>query len=52
MSVYKTVSSKVLIRKIFRDLKPSKDNWIDDAIEWRAYWGCTTIMSKAMCFRY
>ena len=34
MSVYKTVSSKVLIRKIFRDLKPSKDNWIDDAIEW------------------
>jgi|TARA_R110002012_G_scaffold205347_5_gene375215 hypothetical protein len=34
MAVYKTVSSKVVIRKIFRDLKPSKDNWIDDAIEW------------------
>ena len=34
MAVYKTISSKVLIRKIFRDLKPSKDNWIDDAIEW------------------
>tara|TARA_R110001592_G_scaffold6936_6_gene38270 strand:- start:6773 stop:7657 length:885 start_codon:yes stop_codon:yes gene_type:complete len=34
MSVYKTVSSKVLIRKVFRDLKPAKDNWIDDAIEW------------------
>ena len=34
MSIYKTISSKVLIRKIFRDLKPSKDNWIDDAIEW------------------
>jgi len=34
MSIYKTVSSKVVIRKIFRDLKPSKDNWIDDAIEW------------------
>jgi len=30
----KTISSKVLIRKIFRDLKPSKDNWVDDAIEW------------------
>ena len=30
----KTVSSKVLIRKIFRDLNPSKDNWVDDAIEW------------------
>jgi len=34
MAIYKTISSKVLIRKIFRDLKPSKDNWIDDAIEW------------------
>tara|TARA_R110000744_G_scaffold202729_4_gene321600 strand:- start:508 stop:1392 length:885 start_codon:yes stop_codon:yes gene_type:complete len=34
MSIYKTISSKVVIRKIFRDLKPSKDNWIDDAVEW------------------
>jgi hypothetical protein len=34
MSVYKTISSKVVIRKIFRDLKPAKDTWIDDAIEW------------------
>ncbi len=34
MSIYKTISSKVLIRKVFRDLKPSKDNWIDDAVEW------------------
>jgi len=34
MAVYKTISSKVLIRKVFRDLKPSKDNWVDDAIEW------------------
>jgi hypothetical protein len=34
MAVYKTISSKTIIRKIFRDLKPSKDNWIDDAIEW------------------
>jgi hypothetical protein len=34
MAVYKTISSKGLIRKIFRDLKPDKDNWIDDAIEW------------------
>ena len=33
MATYKTISSKVLIRKVFRDLKPSKDNWIDDAIE-------------------
>ena len=34
MAIYKTISSKVVIRKIFRDLKPSKDNWIDEAIEW------------------
>tara|TARA_R100000700_G_C3176805_1_gene151806 strand:- start:1119 stop:2003 length:885 start_codon:yes stop_codon:yes gene_type:complete len=34
MSIYKTISSKTVIRKIFRDLKPDRDNWIDDAIEW------------------
>ena len=34
MSIYKTISSKAVIRKVFRDLKPSKDNWIDYAIEW------------------
>jgi len=34
MSIYKTKSSKTIIRKIFRDLKPQDDNWIDDAIEW------------------
>ena len=34
MAIYKTTSSKVIIRKIFRDLKPDNDNWIDDAIEW------------------
>ena len=34
MAIYKTVSSKAVIRKIFRDLKPHNDNWIDDAIEW------------------
>ena len=30
----KTISSKTIIRKIFRDLKPKNDHWIDDAIEW------------------
>ena len=34
MSIYKTISSKQIIRKVFRDLKPEDDNWIDDAIEW------------------
>tara|TARA_R110002110_G_scaffold22083_4_gene86521 strand:- start:1008 stop:1892 length:885 start_codon:yes stop_codon:yes gene_type:complete len=34
MAVYKTISSKVVIRKVFRDLKPNHADWIDDAIEW------------------
>ena len=34
MAVYKTKSSKTIIRKIFRDLRPKNDDWIDDAIEW------------------
>ena len=34
MAIYKTISSKAVVRKIFRDLKPHNDNWIDDAIEW------------------
>ena len=32
--IYKTISSKAIVRKVFRDLNPSGDNWIDDAIEW------------------
>ena len=32
--IYKNVSSKAIIRKVFRDLNPSGDNWIEDAIEW------------------
>ena len=34
MAVYKTISSKAVIRKVFRDLKPNDADWIDDAIEW------------------
>ena len=34
MAIYKNVSSKVVLNKIMRDLKPGNDNWIDDAIEW------------------
>lgn len=34
MAIYKNTSSKGIIRKIFRDLNPNTDNWIDDAIEW------------------
>jgi hypothetical protein len=34
MAIYKNVSSKEIIRKVFRDLKPANANWLDDAIEW------------------
>mgnify|MGYP003647966032 CR=1 FL=1 len=30
----KTISSKAIVRKIFRDLRPNYETWIDDAIEW------------------
>jgi len=34
MAIYKTTSSQTIIRKVFRDLRPKNDNWIDDAVEW------------------
>ena len=34
MAIYKTISSKVIVRKVFRDINPNTDNWVDDAIEW------------------
>ena len=34
MAIYKNISSKHIINKIMRDLKPNDMNWIDDAIEW------------------
>ena len=34
MAVYKNISSKVIVRKVMRDLKPTTFEWIDDAIEW------------------
>ena len=32
--VYKQISSRAIIRKVMRDLKPTNSNWIDDAVEW------------------
>tara|TARA_R100001594_G_scaffold102334_1_gene137050 strand:+ start:5446 stop:6330 length:885 start_codon:yes stop_codon:yes gene_type:complete len=53
MAVYKTTSSKAIIRKIFRDLKPDRDNWIDDAIEWIGealeHIGSATQLSQKQC---
>ena len=34
MAIYKTTSAGTVIAKIFRDLKPTNDNWVDDAVEW------------------
>jgi hypothetical protein len=34
MAIYKHVSSKEVIRKVFRDLQPSSANFIHDGIEW------------------
>ena len=34
MAIYKYVSSKEILRKIFRDLKPSTADFIHDGIEW------------------
>ena len=34
MAVYKNISSKMIIRKVMRDLKPNNAEWIDDSIEW------------------
>ena len=53
MAIYKTISSKAVIRKIFRDLKPHNDNWIDDAIEWIGealeHIGSATQLSQKQC---
>lgn len=32
--IYKTISSRAVIQKVFRDLKPTDSSWADDAIEW------------------
>ena len=34
MALYKNVSAFTIIRKVMRDIKPTNDNWTDDAIEW------------------
>ncbi len=34
MAIYKEISSKMIIRKVMRDLKPNNANWVDDAVEW------------------
>ena len=53
MAIYKTTSSKSIIRKVFRDINPNNDNWIDDAIEWIGealeHIGASTQLEKKVC---
>ena len=34
MAIYKHVSSKEIVRKVFRDIKPATADFVHDAIEW------------------
>jgi len=34
MAIYKTISSKEIVRKVMRDLNPEGGDWLHDAIEW------------------
>jgi len=34
MAIYKHVSSKEIVRKVFRDMKPNSADFVHDAIEW------------------
>jgi len=34
MAIYKNISSKTVIAKIYRDFRPTDSNWVNDAIEW------------------
>jgi hypothetical protein len=34
MAIYKNVSSKEIIRKVFRDIKPNTADFVHDAVEW------------------
>ena len=53
MAVYKTTSSKTIIRKVMRDLKPNNAHWVDDAIEWIGealeYIGAATQLVQKQC---
>ena len=53
MAIYNLTSSKVIIRKIMRDLTPSDYNWIDDAIEWMGealeHIGASSQLEKKVC---
>lgn len=53
MAIYKTTSSKTIVRKIMRDINPVGDNWIDDAIEWIGealeHIGASTQLEKKTC---
>lgn len=53
MAIYKTTSSKTILRKVFRDINPNNDNWIDDGIEWIGealeHIGASAQLEKKVC---
>jgi hypothetical protein len=53
MAIYKEISSKMIIRKVMRDLKPNHANWIDDAVEWIGealeHIGASTQLKQKQC---
>lgn len=53
MAIYNNISSKVIIRKVLRDLKPGNADWIDDAVEWVGealeHIGASSQLEKKQC---
>tara|TARA_R110002020_G_scaffold165581_2_gene353095 strand:+ start:27817 stop:28785 length:969 start_codon:yes stop_codon:yes gene_type:complete len=53
MAIYKHVSGKEIIRKVFRDIRPSNANFIHDAVEWMGealeHIGASTQLCRKQC---
>ena len=53
MSIYKNTSSKGIIRKVMRDIKPNSADWVVDAVEWIGealeHIGATTQLERKQC---
>ena len=56
MAIYKTVSSKEIVRKVMRDINPEGGDWIHDAIEWIGealeHIGASAQMESKLCTVY
>lgn len=56
MAIYKTVSSKEIVRKVMRDINPEGGDWTHDAIEWMGealeHIGASAQMETKVCTLY